>query len=214
MRKVIFFLFFAINSDAEYGHSNSNAPPNTTSLPRCFDDRREIETVLQTIDLNKRNSNKYDGYKKILNNSSDPELLARLAYAETIAANCPGENSQIAPVVAGVIRNRAVTRKGEAASVVFDLNQFSSSLHNYTDSRFREFLCPKDLVLWRIVFSEVQKTDSSFSSKAYQYYFFRHSDGFQAPSWALGPKALPHVIVPISEGEKPCVRAYINPQWR
>src|SRR5262245_55554670 len=142
MFKTFFLLLIVVNSTAELGQSGARAQVSTNNLPGCVDSPSDLETIVQAMKSNSKTSHKYDGYKKVFGGASDSELLARLAYAETLAANCPSENAKVAPIVTAVIKNRVTIRKNDVASVVFERDQFASSLNNYSESRSKEFLCP------------------------------------------------------------------------
>lgn len=206
------FISFILASFAiagEMGQSNKGTPTASGTLPKCVDAPAEIEAIHAIMKANSKTAHKYDGYKKAFGSSSENEVLARLIYAETLAANCPSDTAKIAPVVAGVIKNR-VTQKTNAFDVVFERDQFASSLNNYSESRYKDFLCPKDSALWKTVQAEVQRKDSILPANALNYYFFKHSTKFQPPAWAAGPKSQTPVALPISAGDKPCVRAYLK----
>jgi hypothetical protein len=70
------------------------------------------------------------------------ELVARLVYAETLAANCPDKNQELSEGIAAVILNRvrAFEEKGKDDAyrrVVFGKMQFASSLHFYSKAQRR-----------------------------------------------------------------------------
>jgi hypothetical protein len=189
------------------------------ALPSCISGP-ELETILEEMRKHPRSPKKYDGYRRALAGDTDDELLARLAYAETLAAGCSERQSAIAPRIVEAIGNRVRIRGGDVKSVVFERDQFASSLNNYRESRFRDFLCPKDEELWRQVLQE----SSSRSDKEYaadqmpgdsvHYYFFQHSGRFTPPAWAEGPKAYPEARFPGSLELRACVRFFRNSSWR
>lgn len=82
-------------------------------------------------------------------NVSDDELLARLIYAETLAARCPSENSAMAPKIAEVIFSRLrdfkeANRDKPVRRVVFGRDMFGSSLSGSRRAKWREFVCPSE----------------------------------------------------------------------
>jgi hypothetical protein len=99
---------------------------------------------------------KYDCYMSLLAETDAVELVARLIYSESLAANCSEQIEKFRFPIATTIGNRIAIRKREheltefaaAKSVVFDIDQFASSLNIYESSKFKEFLCPKDRVGW------------------------------------------------------------------
>jgi hypothetical protein len=118
-------------------------------VPGCANSEPVIAEVKRILTLNGANAKKYDGYRKLLQSDFAVVLAARLAYAETAAANCTAHNDEVLDLVASVIASRVRIRHGDVESVVFQRNQFASSLHIYSESRYRDFLCPSDAILWQ-----------------------------------------------------------------
>lgn len=208
---IVFLLIGAASaqpSDVAKG-SKSSAPQPGATLPRCYDDGQTIQEIKDTQTANAKSKFKYDGFRKALSTVDDTELLARLTYAETLAANCPTKSKDVADVVAQVITNRIQKRKGATRDVIFEPNQFASSLNFYDESRVRDFLCPKDAGLWTHVAKAVRQT-SKAPSDATNYYFFQHSKRFNPPAWTT--KLEPAQSVKDDNG--PCVVAYYNPTWK
>ncbi|MBK8205124.1 MAG: hypothetical protein IPK68_23465 [Bdellovibrionales bacterium] len=75
------------------GKKASPGPAQSTndSLPKCFDENSDLEKIKTHQKNNPRNEYKYKGYTKLFDHSAldDEEILTRLIYAETLAANCP-----------------------------------------------------------------------------------------------------------------------------
>lgn len=186
----------------------------TTALPHCVDAEADIEKIAQTQKANSKTEFKYDGYKNVLSTDSDADLAARLAYAETKAANCPNKEKQVLPLIYAVIANRIAKRGGDTKSVVFQRDQFASSLNIYSESRYKDFLCPQDVILWSEAkkLSQVtaeNKAAPSIPRDAINYYLYRHSERFKAPNWNLEEaKFKGH------EDIEDCIRLFLHPKWK
>jgi hypothetical protein len=163
---------------------------------------------------NRKNARKYDGNRNALSASSDAELAIRLAYAETLAANCPDQNEPIAHRIAAIIDNRIRIRRGDAKSVVFQRDQFSSSLNIYPESRYRDFLCPRDGQLWELAAAKVRGNlegagqGEPIPNDAVNYYLYRHSPRFSPPAWGL------EEVVMDDDAVRDCVRVFRDSGWR
>jgi len=181
-----------------------------SALPACVNSETAIAEVKRGLTVNGANAKKYDGYRQLLRSDTAVVLAARLAYAETLAANCPGNNDEVLDLVASVIANRVRIRRGDVKSVVFQRNQFASSLHIYSESRYRDFLCPKDLVLWQKSFAKMRAhfegavPSGPLPKDAVNYYLYRHSDRFVAPAWKL------EEINIAGEDVRKCIRVFRN----
>ncbi len=198
---------------SEVGGSNGQAAAKQSvgaKLPNCINDPAKIDGIKATIKANSKTSNKYVGYKKVLNSDSDIELAARLVYAETKATNCEKMNSQIVPVIAEVIANRVKIRKGDVQSVIFQRDQFASSLNIYDESNYKDFLCPSDSALWNKAYSQ---TYSALSNKTkgtdtVNYFLYKHS-----PRWTKEPWKLEE-DTSLTKGVRECIRAFRNPAFK
>lgn len=181
--------------------------------PRCIDADAAIVDIRAAHIAHPKSPAKYDGYRALLTDATPHELAARLAYAETLAANCPARNEAVAQRVAAVIGNR-VRIRGKVDSVVFQRDQFASSLNIYPESRYRDFLCPRDAALWNVVAAAMRAELESpqpvapVPPDAVNYYLYRHSDRFRAPDWQLAE-------VPVAHDEtRECIRVFRNPRWK
>ena len=176
-------------------------------LPLCVNDPErigQIEDSLKKDPATKRNKpTKYKATAEALASQTDEELMARLIYAETRAARCPEHESAVSDAIARVVKNRIAKRaervKDPVKSVVFEIDQFASSLNNYAGSEWREFLCPSDSKLWRRALelanlphereqaAKISASNlSNIPADAFNYYLYKHSDRFQPPAWARG----------------------------
>lgn len=165
--------------------SGSTTSAIESGLPLCVKDP-----------VTKRNRpTKYKATAEALATQTNEELIARLIYAETRAASCPEHEEAVSDAITRVIKNRIAKRSGHAKdpvkSVVFEIDQFASSLNNYRDSEWREFLCPSDSKLWRRAFDLASRPHereqaANIPADAFNYYLYKHSDRFQPPAWARG----------------------------
>lgn len=184
------------------------------SLPNCIDSNDDIAAIQAAQKANPKTQQKYAGYRKLLATDTPLQLATRLAYAETLAANCPQQNDQVAERVAAVIGNRIRIRQGDAHSVVFQRDQFSSSLNIYPESRYREFLCPKDGGLWNSLYIKMRNnlsapaSDTNIPTDAVNYYLYRHNERFTAPDWKLTEAAIK------DEKTRECIRVFRAPGWK
>lgn len=184
------------------------------ALPDCMNSESDIAEVQRVQRANYKTSHKYDGYRNILRVTTDLELAARLAYAETVAANCPNQEDQIVDLVASVIGNRVRIRRGDVKDVVFQRDQFASSLNIYSESRYRDFLCPNDGELWRKVLAKMganlegSKASAPIPNDAVNYYLHKHSDRFTVPAWNLEEAPV------MDEKTRECIRVFRNPAWK
>lgn len=205
----------AKESDAQAGSSPS-------SLPNCIEDSKTIQNIEETMKANRRSPHKYNGYADALKNSSDLELASRLAYAEVLAANCNEHNSQLVRPITEVIANRIALRKNNARKVVFERDQFASSLNKYDSSRYKDFLCPKDTQLWNEVQTQMElalqkpknENQRLLPTDGVHYYFFQHDKKFTPPAWAEGKKAYPTIDFQDSSKLNSCAKFYRNPKFK
>lgn len=189
-------------------------------LPLCISDGTTIDKIIAIQKANPKNPRKYDGYREAFKNSSPTELLARLAYAETLAANCPELNFKIAPLIIESITNRIRIRKGDVESVIYQRDQHASSMNIYKESRYRDFLCPRDAALWSAVYLAAQGALASngagqvLPADAVHYYLYKHSERHKVPKWASDESEWAIAEVPESSLIHPCIRFFRNPRWR
>ena len=191
--------------------SNSSSSGGSDRLPYCVNDVRAIEVIKNKIKLNSKNENKYDGYKKALVSDSDEELMARLIYAETKATNCEQLNSSIVPVIAKVISNRVKIKKGDVKAVVFQRDQFASSLNIYTESNYKDFLCPNDSKLWALALNQASDAlaDKSKPTDTVNYFLYKHS-----PRWTKEPWSLEEDPLLTKASVRDCIKAFKNSNYK
>lgn len=180
-------------------------------LPHCVNQTSEIEAIKAKMKANSKTTNKYDGYKKSLASDSDIELAARLVYAETKATRCEKQNNNIVPVITEVIANRVKIRKGDVKSVVFQRDQFSSSLNIYAESNYKDFLCPDDEILWNQVYNETNMALSNkrMGTDTVNYFLYKHS-----PRWTKEPWRLAEDQDLAKGSVRKCIRAFKNPNFK
>lgn len=199
---------------AETMSSTSKTDASQSNLPYCVSSESDIKEIQDIQKANSKTSSKYDGYRRVLHADADLELAARLVYAETVAANCPGNEDQVLDLIASVIGNRVRIRRGDIKSVVFQRDQFASSLNIYAESRYRDFICPKNDDLWKAALTKVRANleesnpSSPIPSDAANYYLYLHSERFKAPRWRLEAVAI------AEEKIRKCIRIFRNPGWR
>ena len=177
----------------------------------CVSEVHEIEIIKNKIKLNAKNENKYDGYKKAFASDSDEELMARLIYAETKATKCEKLNSLIVPVITKVISNRVKIKKGAVKAVVFQRDQFASSLNIYSESSYKDFLCPNDSVLWAQALKEASEglADKSKPTTTVNYFLYKHS-----PRWTKEPWSLDEDTSLTQGNVRDCIKAFKNPDYK
>jgi hypothetical protein len=209
-------LVLGIETTSDIGPVNAGAKSAVPSLPKCIDDEKEIEKIKSTIKANVKTKFKYNGYRAALHSESESDLLARLAYSETVAANCPDLNTKIAPLIVAAITNRIRFRKGDVRSVVFERDQFASSLNIYAESRYQDFLCPKDVALWTMISAKAKSSmgnqsevNDFLSDDTVNYFLYKHS-----PKWTKEPWKLNEDKTKIELPIQNCIRFFHNPQWR
>jgi hypothetical protein len=182
-------------------------------LPKCVDGEQK-DSIRQFIKANKNSLNKYAKMTEALVSDSDQELMSRLIYAETLAANCPQENQKIAEAISLVVRNR-VKKRNSVKSVVFQKDQFASSLNVYEESRINDFLCPKDQKLWQAVVNSISRDrtfknniNSSDPTSVMHYFLYNHSPRFKKEPWTMKEYSF-------REGgpSSQCLRVFINENW-
>ncbi|CAN5559718.1 hypothetical protein BH10BDE1_BH10BDE1_28870 [soil metagenome] len=182
----------AENSFAQEVHASTSRlkAASRPTLPHCVNDPSALARIDETRKQNAKNDFKYRAIAETLQSDSDLELVARLIYSETLAANCDEFTVDVVPTIATVIQNRVAKRKGNVKSVIFQRDQFASSLNGYNESKWREFMCPTDQKLWAAAFSAANASDQKLGpmkATAYNYYLYQHSSRFQTPAWAKEP---------------------------
>ncbi|MES2802153.1 MAG: hypothetical protein V4654_06645 [Bdellovibrionota bacterium] len=210
---IVCSLFICTQVLAEVGSSNGQAAAKKSTgakLPHCINDPTEIEAIKAKIKANSKTSNKYAGYKQALESDSDVELTARLVYAETKATNCEQKNNEIVPVIAQVIANRVKIRKGDVKSVIFQRDQFASSLNIYDESNYKDFLCPNDSSLWSKAYDEssLALSDKTQGTDTVNYFLYKHS-----PRWTKEPWKLEE-DTSLAKGVRECIRTFKNSNFK
>lgn len=194
---------------AKAGNRMTSHPP----LPRCIDDKNTLDQIKATVNASRHSSQKYSSYRTALHSDSNAELVARLAYAETLAANCPEQNEVVSGLITEVIVNRVRLRNGNARSVVFQRDQFSSSLNIYSESRYQDFLCPKNQALWSQVLRQARRSLSQDSGRLHRttvnYFLYKHS-----PRWTKKPWDLQEDRSATTPAIRQCVRVFKVPNWK
>jgi hypothetical protein len=192
----------------------SRIPATQLNLPSCLNLESDIAEIQRVQKGNYKTSHKYDGYRNILHTATALELAARLTYAETVAANCETQQDRIVDLIASVIGNRVRIRRGDVGSVVFQRDQFASSLNIYPESRYRDFLCPSDSSLWNLALAtmranlEESKPSAPIPTDTVNYYLYRHSERFKVPAWKLAEVSTP------DEKTRECIRVFRDPAWK
>lgn len=182
---------------AETVSGSRSGGSKSSSMPLCVNEKSELDEI-ETAYKAKNTPTKYDRMKKALESDSDETLQARLVYAETLAAHCPEFNQLVASPIAAVVRNRIRAQGGDAKKVVFQKDQFASSVNIYdidgkkdglppARSNWKEFLCPSDAKTWALALDAVLTKKAGLPDDVYNYYLFRHSGRFvpKPGSWPL-----------------------------
>lgn len=207
------FLLFLLSFHAT-SFAASDTAVASSALPKCFKAENQIAEIRSTQTAHRKDSRKYDGYRSLLHAESGLQLAARLVYAETLAASCETNELQVIDVIASVIGNRVRIRNGDVGSVVFQRDQFSSSLNIYPESRYRDFICPTNSELWRKVIQstrenlESRSPTAKISGNTVNYYLYRHSKRFKAPDWRIEEARVGDATL------HECIRAFKNPSWK
>lgn len=215
----VFFIFSQIflAFAADVAGSKRIDSQTTSSLPHCVNKTDEVEKIISHIKANSKNNFKYDKYKEFLNSDSEVELLARLTYSETLAANCKSENDKIVPLITEAIANRIRIRKRsnqDIRSVVFQRDQYASSLNIYNESQYKEFLCPSDAALWNKAYSAAKNalsspTPTQLNSESVNYFLYKHSSRWTQPPWRFEPDTKvndPKIL--------DCIKFFKVPDWK
>lgn len=218
-----FFMGFTL---AEVTAPTESVVSDSTSnnLPSCIDSQEDIDRISNHQRNNRRNDSKYLIYRQLLQGDSEAQLLARLAYAESLAANCPNQYDQVVPRITNVIGNRIRVRDGNVRSVVFQRDQFASSLNIYSSSRYKDFLCPKNKELWNRVLTaateqlqsssatsgEENDTSRRLSADSINYFLPNHD-----PRWPNPPEwGLKENMTSTSDSLRGCLRVFHVPHWK
>lgn len=191
--------------------SSNKAVASSGKTPHCVSSDAEVEAIKEKIKLNSKTEFKYEGYKKALASDSDEELMARLIYAETKGTNCPEQNDKISSVVSTVISNRVKIRKGNVKSVIFERDQFASSLNIYSESHYKDFLCPSDAALWNKALAKATAalSDKSKPTTTVNYFLYKHS-----PRWTKEPWKLEEDTALTNPSVRACIKAFKNPNFK
>ena len=191
--------------------SNANGSNGGRKLPHCVSEVREIEMIKNRIRANAKTENKYDGYKKAFASDSDEELMARLIYAETKATKCEQLNSMVVPVITAVIANRVKIKKGDVKAVVFERDQFASSLNIYSESSYKDFLCPNDPKLWTQALNEASAAlaNKAKPTTTVNYFLYKHS-----PRWTKEPWSLDEDTSLTKGNVRDCIKAFKNSSYK
>lgn len=212
---VVSSLFISVTVLAETTGANSVSSSSSSGgsdrLPHCISEVREIEAIKNKIKINAKTENKYDGYKKAFASDSDEELMARLIYAETKATRCEKLNSAIVPVITAVISNRVKIKNGDVKAVVFQRDQFASSLNIYPESNYKDFLCPSDAKLWAQALNEASAAlaDKAKPTATVNYFLYKHS-----PRWTKEPWKLEEDTSLTKGTVRDCFKAFKNPNYK
>lgn len=202
---VVSSLFIAVGSSVSFSSDGSDR------IPHCVSEVHEIEIIKNKIKLNSKNDNKYDGYKEAFASDSDKELMARLICAETKAAKCEKLNVSLVPVITKVISNRVKIKKGDVKAVVFQRDQFASSLNIYSESNYKDFLCPNDSKLWVIALNEASEAlaDKAKPTSTVNYFLYKHSLRWTKEPWSLDEDTS------LTQGSvRDCIKAFKNPGYK
>lgn len=198
-------LFFSLSANTSFAQS----PP----LARCVDSAATLKNIQDILEVNKSNDRKYNGYRVELQKEPETELAIRLVYAEVLAAHCPEHQNSLVEKIAAVVANRILNRQGDIQGVVFERNQFASSLHIYKNSRYRDFLCPKDAKLWQhaaknlLLFLKQKKTN--LPPDVVNYFLYKHDS-----RWTHEPWKLKENFKDQKEPLRSCLRVFHNPNWK
>ncbi len=182
-------------------------------LPPCINAQAHLKNIQDSLNKNKANDHKYDGYRTELQNESDISLASRLVYAEVLAANCREHHPVLIEKIASVLVNRILSRKGDVKSVVFQRDQFASSLNIYKNSRYQDFLCPQDLKLWTEVTQKIasflKEKRTNLSPDVVNYFLYKHD-----PRWSKEPWTLKEETKDTNDSVRSCLRVFHVPGWK
>ncbi|MBX7231003.1 MAG: hypothetical protein K1X29_02855 [Bdellovibrionales bacterium] len=148
--------------------------------PKCIENANEVQKIKSWVRENTKNENKYEEYKNALQKENRVLTMARLIYAETLAANCDGtEIDKAQKLIASTIHNRVINQNTDYTSgvdkTVFTRDQFASSLNFYKESKNESFLCPKLASnIWMTSLNYAKQSKEKFNTKSP---LFQESDG-------------------------------------
>jgi hypothetical protein len=183
------------------------------TLPRCVNTPTALKNIQDILQINKSNDRKYNGYKVELQNESDETLAGRLVYAEVLAANCREHQETLIDKIAAVVANRVLARKGDVKSVIFQRDQFASSLNMYKNSRHQDFLCPQDVKLWTDVLKKIssflKEKKTTLPADVMNYFLYKHD-----PRWSKEPWTLKEETQNSNESIRSCLKVFHVPGWK
>ena len=212
-------------------------------------------TQLNRTDRRNTPHPRYEAYLRSLRASSGSDIVARLAYAELKEAKCDQHIELIRPVILESIYNRLETRKTElfpgetrpvhelnyqlqkrlVESVVFQHQQYASSLHRYRISPrsespvrvsdgYQNFLCPPQDELFGQIKGETDEYFRSgqrtreYPSDMHNYYLYEHAPEVftTLPEWADYSRgtSLPEATTSLNADLRRCYRAFREPAYR
>lgn len=231
--------FYHSNSQETKTASPKQIGSTSDSLPQCFDSEAQIAELKDSIAANKKKPTKYRYYRNLLKGESIEVLMARLVYAETLAAKCPIHNTAMVPNIATVIANRLNKRAPNTSSdkekkqkdTLFERDQFASSLNIYKYSEYKAFLCPTNTELWSLALKSTQDALNNPPSdkwkNTFHYYFYEHTknlaendkvlqqpikpNGPPAPDWT---RVYAENTTDTNPERQQCVRFFDNSKWK
>ena len=198
---------------AEVAVTDRREAKPAATLPKCVDQPAAIDAIKDSIAANKSKPAKlylkYTAFEREFASENDVERVARLVYAEATAANCGPKTESLVPIIAGVIGNRVRKRGGNVRSVIYQPDQFASSLNIYDESHYREYLCPKDAKIYGRALEAARRAlagPTDVPAEAVHYFLYKHS-----PRWTKAPWTFPEHAV--ADDLRPCLRTFVNPKW-
>ena len=159
--------------------------------PLCLNKTAQISDIRAVQKANRKTARKYDGYRRIFQQTSDSELFARLVYAEVLAANCKPSGDELLKFITFTIHNRIQLQSGSVKAVIFKRDQFASSLNMYKQSRYKEFLCPSNKKLFQKILKFVDSLmtgsiKNNFNRRVVNYYLHQHFGSYKENPTAWG----------------------------
>ena len=184
-----------------------------TELPTCYKDLDLMASLKSSLQHNNLSPNKYRFYKELLNKENKNIIKNRLIYAETKASLCPEQEQLISEIISEVIQNRIRIRNNKTLSVIFERNQFSSSLNIYQNSKYKDFLCPQDLKLWASLQTLETKENRITSKFDVHYFLYKHDPRWTKEPWILKESDL-QLSKAIKSRLKECIKVFENKSWK